>query len=150
MKCQLFTKPPIDFKPAVEAAGCYCEYGETLLFVKRHPERPQGNTWGVPGGKLEKGEDPRTAVVREFLEEVGLDIDDEGLEDLKHPLYVRLPHVDYVFHMFRKRYDVKPQLILQMEEHLEAKWITISEAMQMPLIAGGHEALQYYLDCLKK
>jgi ADP-ribose pyrophosphatase YjhB (NUDIX family) len=47
-------------------------------------ERPDGallmvkqvyrNRWGVPGGLLERGEEPADAVVREVKEEVGLDV----------------------------------------------------------------------------
>lgn len=143
MNYSIFTHPPKDFNPTVEAAGCYCEFEDKILLLKRHPDRPQGNTWGVPGGKLEKGEDPRAAVIREIREEVGLDIADDGLVEIGR-LYVRLPYVDYVFHLFRKRFLARPDIVLELKEHLEAKWVTISEALQLPLISGGKEALEYY------
>lgn len=148
MKCLIFTEPPKDFLPTLEVAGCYCEHENHLLFLKRHPLRPQGNTWGVPGGKLEIGETPRAAVIREIFEEVGLDIDDDGLVSVGF-LYARLPHVDYIYHMFRKQFLAMPNINLALEEHLEAKWLTIPEVLQLPLIAGGSHALNYYID-LKK
>ncbi len=143
MKYSIFIEPPKDFNSSVEAAGCYCEWTDKILLLKRHHQKPQGNTWGVPGGKMEKNETPRMAVIREIKEEVGLDIDDITLAIVGR-LYCRLPHVDYVYHLFRKQFSVQPEVHLELEEHLEMKWVTIKEALEFPLIAGGIEALKYY------
>lgn len=143
MKYQIFNTPPKDFNPIVEAAGCYCAFEDKILYLKRHPNSPQGNTWGVPAGKFEKGENARQAVVREVKEEAGLDIDDAGLEEIGK-LYIRLPHVDYVYHMFCKFFHVCPTLTLGLEEHLDAKWVTYFEALELPLIAGGIETLNFF------
>lgn len=143
MKYSVFIDPPEGFNPAVECAGCYCEWEDKILLLKRHPEKSQGNTWGVPGGKMEINEDPRMAVIREIREEVGLNIDDNGLACLGK-IYCRLPHVDYVYHVFRKRFHVFPIIDLALEEHLELKWVTLNEALTLPLIAGGAEAINYY------
>lgn len=112
--------------------------------LKRHPSRPQGSTWSVPGGKLEKNEDPREAVIREVWEEVGINVADEGLQEMGR-LYIRLPYVDYVFHLFRKRFVVRPTIVLELKEHLEGKWVSVPEALQLPLISGGKEALEFYV-----
>lgn len=144
MKYSVFIDPPEGFHPTVEVAGCYCEWIDKILFLKRHPQKPQGNTWGVPAGKIEKNEDPRTTVIRETREEVGLNIDDDDLE-LIGRLYCRLPHVEYVYYMFRKRFHSVPNIDLALEEHLESQWVTIEEAFKLPLIAGGIEALNYYV-----
>ncbi len=47
-----------------------------ILFAKRHePENPEiHNKWEFPGGKIEFGEDPETAVIREAWEETGLNV----------------------------------------------------------------------------
>ena len=147
MKCTVYREPPSDFHPTVEAAGCYCTYNDKILLLKRNPTRPQGGKWGVPGGKLEKGEDPRSAVIREIYEEVGLDIDDDELKEIGK-LYVRLPNLDYVFHMFYKSFQSHPQIKLGLEEHEEAVWVNLDEAYKLPLIAGGVEALEYYLEII--
>ncbi len=37
--------------------------------------RADDNTWGLPGGKVEVGEDPLKAAIRENIEEVGLRVE---------------------------------------------------------------------------
>lgn len=143
MDYEIFTEQPHDFRPAVEAAACYCAYEDTILLVKRHESSPQGNTWGIPGGKIEPGEQPREAVIREVQEEVGLHIDGDGLEEMDK-FFVRLPHVDYVFHTFRKQFNEKAAVTLS-SEHVEAVWATVNEALELPLIKGAEETLKHYV-----
>lgn len=143
MKYEIFEEPPKDFHVTLEVASCFCEYEDKVLFMRRHVNKSQGNTWGVPAGKLEVGETPRMCVIREVYEEVGLDVDDDKLEKIGK-LYIRLPHVDYAYHMFHKRFDTYPTINLNLEEHHEALWTTLSEASQLPLISGGSNALSYY------
>lgn len=143
MQHSVHRTPPTDFHANVYVSGCYCEFQGKLLFLKRHPERPQGGTWGVPAGKMENNETPRMTVVREVMEEVGFDVDDEGLKDLG-PLYCRLPHVDYVFHIFYKNFLELPEVTLGLNEHLDSIWATPEEALNLPLIVGGIEALDYF------
>lgn len=145
MNYQVFKEPPEDFDSRLQGAGCYCEHGDKFLLLKRHPNKFQGNTWGIPGGKFEVGEDARAAVIREVYEEVGLEIQGEDLVQID-TFYIRDPLTDYVFHTFRKSFDQKPTIILALEEHLEARWLTIEEAFRLPLIRGGKETLTSYKD----
>jgi mutator protein MutT len=137
-------KPPADFAPSGEAAGCYCEWDGKLLFVRRHPEKAFGNTWGIPGGKLEPTEDAQAAVMREVEEEVGIRLEAKRMVALGS-IYMRLPQMDYTFHMFYQQLLEEPQLVLAEQEHLEARWVTPEQALQLPLIVGGVEALRYFL-----
>jgi A/G-specific adenine glycosylase len=46
------------------------------IFIQKRPESGlMAGLWEFPGGKLEPGEDPRTALQREFHEELGLSIE---------------------------------------------------------------------------
>lgn len=63
----------------VEAAGCVVTRraagtaaGFELLLVHRPPAHDRGADWGWPKGKLEHGEHPTTAAVRETAEETGV------------------------------------------------------------------------------
>ena len=47
---------------------------ETILISKRHKHLHQGGKWEFPGGKVEQSEKVFSALKRECIEEVGLDI----------------------------------------------------------------------------
>jgi 8-oxo-dGTP diphosphatase len=55
----------------VVAAGVLVDDGKVLL-TQRKPGTYQALTWEFPGGKVEEGEDPRDALVRELDEEIGI------------------------------------------------------------------------------
>ncbi|MBK9591143.1 MAG: NUDIX domain-containing protein [Crocinitomicaceae bacterium] len=50
----------------IEAAGGLVQHNNTFLFIKRN------GVWDIPKGKLDKGETPEIAAVREIEEECGL------------------------------------------------------------------------------
>ncbi len=45
-----------------------------ILTCRRRPEKTAGGRWEFPGGKVESGEDPEEALVREIEEELGVGI----------------------------------------------------------------------------
>lgn len=65
----------------VVAAALTNEHGAFLL--QRRPEgRPMAGLWEFPGGKLESGETPELALVRELKEELGIDVTVDSLYPL--------------------------------------------------------------------
>jgi mutator protein MutT len=143
MKYKLNFEKPQEFKADVEVAGCFCEWDGKLLYLKRHADKPYGQTWGLPAGKIEKGEDPRQAAVREVEEEVGIELDPAKLQEVVKA-YLDVDGLCYVFHAFRIRLDKAPHIRLEPEAHTEAQWLTVEEALKLPLIVGGGEILKYY------
>lgn len=65
----------------VVAAGVVIEGGRVLLTQRKAGSHLAGS-WEFPGGKVEDGEDPRAALVRELEEELGI------LADAGDPLEV--------------------------------------------------------------
>jgi 8-oxo-dGTP diphosphatase len=57
----------------VAAVALLNEEGKVLL-AKRPPGRPLAGLWEFPGGKVDPGEDPETALIRELMEELGIEI----------------------------------------------------------------------------
>ena len=140
---QVFLDPPADFFPKVHAVGCYLVTHGRILILLRHPEKFQGSTWGVPGGKIEPGENPAKAVMREVEEEVGISLSQKDLRCLGQ-LFIRLTEVDYTFEIFTYNFTSLPQVILEMKEHTDFGWFLPEEAKKLKLIQGGLEALKFY------
>lgn len=138
----VYRKMPQGFAPSLEVAACYCECRGRLLFLKRSMDRPQKNTWGIPAGKVEFAESALQAVCREVLEEVRVRVNESQLRDMGK-LYVRYPHLDFIYHMFYRKFEDFPYVELS-EEHQEYRWTILEEAFKMPLISGGREALLHF------
>ena len=47
---------------------------DRILFIKRAAYTPQPGVWAPPSGEIEPGESQEAALVREVLEEVGLEV----------------------------------------------------------------------------
>ena len=64
-------KKPI---PQYAVVAAVIRKGDTVLVDKRRADGLLGGLWEFPGGKVEQGEDLQTALVREIMEELGVDI----------------------------------------------------------------------------
>ena len=61
--------------PLVLVAACVLlDANGRILIAKRPQGRPLAGLWEFPGGKVEAGETPEHALIRELGEELGLDI----------------------------------------------------------------------------
>ncbi len=143
MSTNVFLHRPRDFNPVVEASGVFCEYQDRVLFLKRHSEKVEGLRWGIPGGKLEPGEKPIEAAIRELAEETGIRSSADTLRFIA-PLYMRRPEVDFIFHMFFLPLEEMPPLQVAPDEHIEASWVNFQEGLKLPLMSGGKEVLEYF------
>lgn len=68
-------------------AGLVIDEDGRVLLTRRKPEQPMGGYWELPGGKLEAGEAPVAALVRELAEEIGAAVEVGPIWDVLHHAY---------------------------------------------------------------
>jgi 8-oxo-dGTP diphosphatase len=60
-------------------AAALVDGGRRVLLQQRAPGRAMAGLWEFPGGKVEEGERPEDALVRELEEELGIAVDSGSL-----------------------------------------------------------------------
>jgi hypothetical protein len=51
----VYKVPSSNFKPKIEVSALFIEHENRILLLHRQETKSQGNLWGIPGGKLDKG-----------------------------------------------------------------------------------------------
>ena len=129
----IYKTKPDGFVAKFEVASCFLEYKGKILLLLRAPHKPQGKTWGVPAGKLEKSEDKIGAVVRELREEIALTALPSSLTYVRS-VYVRYPQYDFLYHIFRLLCVIRPEICINTDEHSKYRWIQPRSALALNLI----------------
>lgn len=57
------------------AAAALIDADGRVLVQQRPPDKPMAGLWEFPGGKIESGETPEGALVRELAEELGIGVE---------------------------------------------------------------------------
>ena len=127
----IHTKKPEHFTPKFEVVSCFLQYEDEILLLLRQDHKNEGNTYWVPAGKVWPEEHINEAIQREIAEETSLDL--ERISYFKK-LYVQYPTYDFVYHIYYKKLENKPIIIINPEEHKKYIWRTPEQALKEPLI----------------
>lgn len=146
----IFLSQPKDFKMKFEIVSCFLEHNDKVLFLHRQDHKPEGNTWGVPAGKVDAGENIIEAIQREIVEEIQYKIDSEKL-DYFDKLFVRYPSYDFVYHIFHHICERMPVVVLNSDEHKDSCWVEPQQALEMNLIPDEDACIKlFFKDRLQK
>lgn len=97
------------------------EHGQ-ILVLRRHPQDPEGATWGLVGGKVEPGEDNEVAAIREVQEEIGHTIKLSTMKFLKTYHWDR-DDLDIIFEVFKlPTFSDDVTLEIDQNENTEHMW----------------------------
>lgn len=99
-------------------AICVVERADGYMLLVRQSYRRDG--WGFPGGLMRRGEDPADAAVRELREELGIDVELDGLPVVVIDSPQR--RVDAVFHARLSVGSAQPEQTTHSPEISEARW----------------------------
>ncbi|MEH7399363.1 8-oxo-dGTP diphosphatase MutT [Gottfriedia acidiceleris] len=96
-----------------------------ILCALRSPEMSMPNSWEFPGGKIEKNEKPKEALVREIQEELGCEISvTELVEDVIH----EYPNI--IINLITYEAKIKSGSPVA-NEHEKIEWKEISELKEL-------------------
>ena len=129
----LYTTKPENFNPKFIVVSAFLQHRGKILLLKRQNSKPEGNTWGMPAGKVDSKESIYDGVIREIREETGVDINRDDIEYFRE-FFVRYPDYDFIYHIFSTRFDDKPEIIINRDEHKKFKWVEPEEALKLSLI----------------
>ena len=129
----IYKEIPENFNPKFEVVSCYLEHNGNILMLHRNDTKPEGNTWGLPAGKLDGDENIMEAMAREIFEETGYETE---LSELKYldKVYVKYPDYSFVYHMFKIILDSRPEIKVSPKEHKNYQWVTPQEALNLNYI----------------
>ena len=131
----VYQKPTPQFTPRVEIAAVFIENGDKILLLHRQDNKSQGNKWGIPGGKVDKGETALQAAIREVKEETGYDISNQPIDSLK-TVFIEYDDKDhFIYHTFRTHLQGDPGAVkINYAEHKGFTWVTPADALKMDLL----------------
>jgi ADP-ribose pyrophosphatase YjhB (NUDIX family) len=116
----------------VATVGALITHHGKVLMIRT---RKWSDKWGIPGGKIERGETAEEALRREVREETGL-----GLTDLRFVMVqdcVNSPEFHQPAHFLLVNYvaEADSDAVVLNEEAEEFRWVTPHEAWAMELNA---------------
>jgi 8-oxo-dGTP pyrophosphatase MutT (NUDIX family) len=121
----------------MRVVGCFLEYDNKFVLLRRPSHKPDGNSWGLPAGKVEDNEADTAAAIRELFEETGHKATPEQLEFLdEHQFSMPSGQVnDFV--CFRVKIDMPHEITLESNSHSEYRWASAKEASEMDDLIFG-------------
>jgi len=128
-----------------ESAGIIVKCKDKILICKRAKENEEPNKWAIPMGGVDPGEDIKDAAYREFVEEMGVDIEDDiRYLGLIHR-YNKLGEVKSILHLYL--YDNNVKIIPDLNnakdgyEHSECGYYKKSDILNMNISQTLKEAI---------
>jgi 8-oxo-dGTP pyrophosphatase MutT (NUDIX family) len=125
--------------------------GEVLLTQMSSRTRIEGR-WTLPGGGIDHGEDPRSALRREVYEETGLHVEPGRVLDVHatHFVGARADGLVENYHgihlIFEAEVDpvsqeVEPHVVEEDGSTAQAAWVRFEDALRLNLLSAARHAL---------
>lgn len=116
------------FHPRVRGAGVFVHHGDRILLVRSTYQ----SWWGLPGGRVDRGEEPIAAAARELREEAALSVAPEAFTHLGD---LELEHNNIHDHVsfFELRCEREPAVACDGVEIAELRWANEEELRALKL-----------------
>ncbi len=118
---------------------------EGRVLIAQRPEGKQlAGLWEFPGGKVEPGERPEAALVRELKEELGIDVREACLAP-----FVFTSHAYDSFHLLMPLYLCRRWSgTVQAREHAALKWVRPNRLRDYPMPPADEPLVAWLCDLL--
>jgi len=120
-------------RPLLLVVACALVDADRRVLIAQRPEGKQlAGLWEFPGGKLEEGETPEAALIRELEEELGVSTKTACLAPLTFA-----SHTYQSFHLLMPLYVCRKwQGTPQPREHAALKWVRPQALRDYPMPAA--------------
>ncbi|OGN43581.1 MAG: NTP pyrophosphohydrolase [Caulobacterales bacterium RIFCSPHIGHO2_01_FULL_70_19] len=115
------------------------------VLIAQRPEGKQlAGLWEFPGGKVEPGERPEAALIRELKEELGIDVKEACLAP-----FVFTSHAYESFHLLMPLYLCRRWSgTVQAREHAALKWVRPNRLRDYPMPPADEPLVAWLCDLL--
>ena len=115
-----------------------------ILLAKRPEGKSLAGLWEFPGGKVEEGERPEQALIRELKEELGIDVEQSCLAPLTFA-----SHAYEDFHLLMPLYVCRRwKGLAQGLEGQELKWVRAKDLRNYPMPPADLPLIPHLMDLL--
>ncbi|HST90855.1 MAG TPA: (deoxy)nucleoside triphosphate pyrophosphohydrolase [Brevundimonas sp.] len=115
------------------------------VLIAQRPEGKQlAGLWEFPGGKVEAGERPEAALIRELEEELGIEVSESCLAP-----FVFTSHAYESFHLLMPLYLCRRWSgVVQNREHAALKWVRPDRLADYPMPPADEPLVAWLRDLL--
>lgn len=143
---ELFHEFDFDYR----VTTCFVESNNKILVLQRGRRDGQYKKWGIPGGKLSENESSEQGLIRELLEETGVRFEIGSFDLLGQAHSANSHDGDYFLYLYYTTIDHVPEVVINPDEHLAHKWVSLEEFEEMNLLDSQGLAYQAVKSALVK
>jgi len=114
--------------PTLNVVAAVIQHEGKFLLTRRPPRAHLGGLWEFPGGKIEEGESPEDALVRECSEECAIDVE---VHDILDVTFFRYPRKDILLLFYACTLGARKTV--QHIEVADHRWVDVSEIRRFEL-----------------
>jgi 8-oxo-dGTP diphosphatase len=143
---QSISNKKVDF----HVVTCFMNSSGRVLVLQRGRKDEQFGLWGIPGGKLDEGETPRESLSREIFEETGIITPQDSFVFLDKALSENSCDGAYVLYLYYLDLPNHPSVLINTNEHLSYKWVTLDKFESLDLLISQGLAYRFVRDQVRK